>query len=308
SQLVKPEATPQYKRFESRGLIASAIQAQAEDDDQTPYCFRCNDSTNGGENSPMELIAPCSCQSYVHRKCFDHYRITSVEFSVIYYCPTCRDKYEIEEVPATSPEEYKKQLLKARLGRIFIVLLVIALGSMVIALIDAGTPKFFNLHWNALDGKIYEWVGLTSVPRFVIYFLLSLAMTAIITCLFFLTRWCLLNVSCASCCNNCCSTTGSTNVSCCPYTPYYGIDCCVPYNTCYCCDCNGCSFGGDFGEYALVSVIVIVVCAIVAGLVMIFVAIVGVLAGAANLNSAKTGRELEVQKNRVRNLRAPTTV
>ncbi|CAK4669865.1 unnamed protein product, partial [Aphanomyces euteiches] len=256
SQLVKPEATPQYKRFESRGLIASAIQAQAEDDDQTPYCFRCNDSTNGGENSPMELIAPCSCQSYVHRKCFDHYRITSVEFSVIYYCPTCRDKYEIEEVPATSPEEYKKQLLKARLGRIFIVLLVIALGSMVIALIDAGTPKFFNLHWNALDGKIYEWVGLTSVPRFVIYFLLSLAMTAIITCLFFLTR----------------------------------------------------CFGGDFGEYALVSVIVIVVCAIVAGLVMIFVAIVGVLAGAANLNSAKTGRELEVQKNRVRNLRAPTTV
>ncbi|CAK4083661.1 unnamed protein product [Aphanomyces euteiches] len=295
---VKPESTPEYNRVESRGLIAAAIQAQVEEEDEAPHCYICMDSTNGEDNSPMELIAPCSCYTYVHRKCLDHWRVTSLTYNCMTHCPTCRSKYEFEDISSTNPQDIKTKIFRAKLWRAFIVLLVVVVGSMIIALIDAGTPKFFNLHWNALDGKIYDWVGLTKVPRFVIYFLLSLAMTAIITCLVFIVHWCWTSGACHACCDAC------TNCNCYCDTGYHHGGCC----DCGGCDCGGCDCGDCGGEFAIVVVGVIVVCAIVAGLVLLFVGIVGGIGSVVDRRGERRIRTLQVQQARIKNLRPLSSV
>ncbi|KAG9398079.1 hypothetical protein AC1031_015000 [Aphanomyces cochlioides] len=293
--LVKPEPAPEYSKLESPGSIASVIRAQAEDDDELPHCYICMDSTSGEENSPMELIAPCSCPTYVHRKCLDNWRATSFTYNCMTHCPTCRNMYEFELVVADNSDELKKKVHKARWWRAFIVLLVVLVSSMVIALIDAGTPKFFNLHW---DGKIYHWIGLKQVPRFVIYFLLSLAMTALITCLVILIRWCWYNGVCDGCAYGCDRT-----------------QCCVldidGPNSGVCCGCNGCDCSGDCGEFAIILIGVILVCAVVAGLVLIFIAIVGGVGSVVDRRGERRIRALQVQQSRIKNLRPlslPTAV
>ncbi|KAG9398077.1 hypothetical protein AC1031_014998 [Aphanomyces cochlioides] len=285
----KMDSKQDYNRIDSRGPIALAIQAQADEDDQTPCCYICTDTTCGFINSPTELIAPCSCRTYVHRKCLDHWRVTSFAYNCMTECPTCRNEYEFETISSGNDNDFKSKLFRARLWRAFIVFLVVLVGSMMIALVDAGTPKFFNLHWNALDGKIYNWIGLTKVPRFVIYFLLSLAMTALITCLVFVVRWCWHSGACYACCDGC------TNCS------FY----CTAYSTDGggCCDCGGCDCGGDCGDVAVILVGVMVVCAVVAGIALLFTAIVGGVGSVVDRRGERRIRSLKVQQTRIKNLR-----
>ncbi|CAK4083660.1 unnamed protein product [Aphanomyces euteiches] len=238
--------------------IAAAMQAQADAQSTEPHCYMCMDTTNGSENSAMELIAPCLCQSFVHRKCLDHWRVTSFTYNAMTECPTCREQYHFDQVIADDTDDLKKQIFQARLWRFAIVLGVVFLGGFVLALIDAGTPKFFNLHWNALNGKIYHWIGMTKVPRFVVYFLLSFAMTVLITGVVFILGWCWREGICQGCAN----VYYDATYPCGSYEP-------CPVDDDCCGDC-----GADF---AFVVFVVTVVCAVVAGIVLLCTAVLAAL-------------------------------
>ncbi|CAK4609780.1 hypothetical protein AeMF1_009534 [Aphanomyces euteiches] len=289
------ESTAKYDRVESpKQQLPPSTRKEDEEGDKTPFCYICLDTSSGEENSPDELLAPCSCMTHVHRKCLDHWRATSFTYNCMTHCPTCQEPYEFEPIEGESPEEIKKQINRARWGRALLVLLVILFGIMIIALIDAGTPKFFGLHWNALDGQIYNWIGLTSVPRFVIYFLLSLAMTVLITCLVLAIRWCWR-----------CRRNGVRAGGVYRRADHRAID--ADDNTyasvCWCnvsiCDCSS----SDYGEYAIIMVVVVAICAVLAGIVLIFVALVGGVGSVVDRKGEQRIRTLQVQEKRVKNLR-----
>ncbi|KAG9398065.1 hypothetical protein AC1031_014983 [Aphanomyces cochlioides] len=297
---IVPESTVKYDRVESPKQLPSSTRKEDEEGDITPFCYICLDTSLGEENSPDELIAPCSCMTHVHRKCLDHWRATSFAYNCMTHCPTCQEPYEFEPIEGESPEEIKKKINRARWGRALLVLLVILFGSMIIALIDAGTPKFFGLHWNALNGQIYNWIGLTSVPRFVIYFLLSLAMTALITCLVLGIRWCWR-----------CRRNGvragrvyrRTNHD------HRGVDADDNTYTSVCwCDVSICDCSRDYGDYAIIMVVVVAICAVLAGIVLICVALVGGVGSVVDRKGEQRIRTLQVQEKRVKNLRPLSAV
>ncbi|OQR91159.1 hypothetical protein THRCLA_09093 [Thraustotheca clavata] len=86
-------------------------------------------------------------------------------------CLTCKTAYVLKELGVE--EDYKNQIRKEQLQRLLLVLLVVFIGSGVIWLIDRGTPKLFQWHWNGTDGKLYDWVGLDSCPQFLVYFIMT---------------------------------------------------------------------------------------------------------------------------------------
>ncbi|KAF0698081.1 Aste57867_11278 [Aphanomyces stellatus] len=284
--------SPKFEQMSSTplGPIASAIRVQAETsdhaDDNAPTCYMCMESTHGCFDTPLELIAPCACQSFVHRKCLDHWRVTSYTYQAMTRCPTCHQDYTFDTVQVYNDEKLQHAIWKEQLWRWGLVLGVILLGSMVIWLIDRGTPKFLQLHWNGLDGKIYNGIGLTKVPRFVVYLVLSLLMAAFITGLVTICSWC--------CRSN-------------PNGSYVCLDCTYP--GCYCGDCGdcggcgGCGDCGGCGEFAAIVGVVVLVCIVFVGIAMMLTAIVGGFGSAIDRRGEKRIRGLQVQRQRIRNLR-----
>ncbi|OQR91162.1 hypothetical protein THRCLA_09091 [Thraustotheca clavata] len=264
--MTSPQATNNDSVHESRVNSVHGV-FQIEE----PYCYMCLDNCCDGKDMPMELIAPCPCESYVHRKCLDHWRVTSYTVNAMTHCPTCKTAYVLKEFGAE--EDYKRLLRKEQLKRLFLVVLVVFIGSGVIWLIDRGTPKFFQLHWNGMDGKLYDWVGLETCPRFLVYFVMSLLMTAFIIGV--ITIVCL--------CIEACRQPGT----------------CVCYGDCSgLCDCGSCG-----GEAAPVVLIIVVALFIFVGLYMLFVAIVGTIGSAANRIGERRVRTVQTTFQHVENLR-----
>ncbi|KAH9092822.1 hypothetical protein Ae201684P_008490 [Aphanomyces euteiches] len=64
------------------GLIAKA-EDQLEDsqvtvsseEDALLCCHVCQRSTCGREGDAMELLSPCLCQTWIHRRCFDEWSL-----------------------------------------------------------------------------------------------------------------------------------------------------------------------------------------------------------------------------------------
>ncbi|OQR91154.1 hypothetical protein THRCLA_09090 [Thraustotheca clavata] len=54
-------------------------------------CYICLDS-----DVKSEIIAPCSCSTYVHRSCLEKWRLTSTSEEALTHCPTCRSRYRLE--------------------------------------------------------------------------------------------------------------------------------------------------------------------------------------------------------------------
>ncbi|KAF0698079.1 Aste57867_11276 [Aphanomyces stellatus] len=268
------------------GPIATAIRAQVNtstngEDNEEPICYMCMESTCGDLNTPFELIAPCVCHSYVHRQCLDYWRVTSNTYQAMTRCPTCHQHYEVDRIVLADTDSLKRQIRKEQLWRWGLVLGVILLGSMVLWLLDRGTPAFLHLHWNALDGKIYDGIGLTNVPRFVVYFVLSLLMMCFITGLVATLAWvCHYHTSSPECCNFCFEYSSSG---------------------CDGCNCSGCDCGG--GEFGVVVGVVFVVCIAFVGVAALLTAVVGGVGSAIDRRGEKRIRSLQIQRERVRNLR-----
>ncbi|KAF0687941.1 Aste57867_20433 [Aphanomyces stellatus] len=65
-------------------------------EDGTPYCYICLDATSGPAGEPTELMAPCACQTYIHRTCLDGWRCVSSGKSSRTHCPTCKTEFQME--------------------------------------------------------------------------------------------------------------------------------------------------------------------------------------------------------------------
>ncbi|KAF0713233.1 Aste57867_4449 [Aphanomyces stellatus] len=285
--------------------FAAAIRAQASAPNFEPHCYMCLEPTRGALFSPDELIAPCVCHSHVHRGCLDHWRVTSNTFHAMTQCPTCHTSYTIDTVLVDNEEALHEEIRREQLWRWTLVLGVIFVGSLGLWLMDRGTPAFFHLHWNGLDGKIYEWIGLTQVPRFIVYLVLSFVMTAFITGLVTVLAWC---CSAATPGNsvvaivdgvNCCPTRGGIG-----YQPMF-----APGGDCGCCD-GCCGSSGDCGpcgecghEFGTIVLVVLVVCFVFVGLVVLFSAIVGGIGSAVDRRGERRIRGLVVRQERIRDLR-----
>ncbi|OQR86701.1 hypothetical protein ACHHYP_10241 [Achlya hypogyna] len=239
-----------------------------------PYCCHyCLDDASGPAGSSTELIAPCACEAYVHRQCLDTIRITSRMPNAMSQCGICHTLYLFKATGDAAEADLRRLVRKAQILRLLLVLGVVFVGSLVIWLIDRGTPKAFDLHWNGMDGKIYNWIGLTSWPRLVVYFLTSLALTAFIIGLVTVVTLCA--VGCQGGC----------------YCPtYYGGDCGG--------GCGDC--GGEGGAVVLVFVVVVFV---FVGLFMMLMAIVGAAGNTVNRIGQRRVRSVEVHYHQVENLR-----
>ncbi|KAF0698080.1 Aste57867_11277 [Aphanomyces stellatus] len=267
----------------SLGPIASALRVHAAsathnsyDDD--PSCYMCMESTRGGVDSPMELIAPCACLSYVHRHCLDHWRATSNTYHAMTRCPTCHQNYAFETIRVNDADELDRQIRQEQIWRWCFAIGIMLVGSLVIWLIDRGTPAFFHLHWNGLDGKIYNWIGLTHVPRFIVYFVVSVLMAGFITGLVTILAFCHRNDTPTDCCDLCLDCT------------HHG--------------CNASNDVGDCGnDFAAVVGVLVLVCVIFVGFAMMLTAIVGGVGSAIDRRGERRIRSLQVQQERVRNLR-----
>ncbi|ETV91648.1 hypothetical protein H310_13894 [Aphanomyces invadans] len=241
---------------------------------EEPYCYLCLDSTHGAVFSPTELIAPCMCQSYIHRQCLDHWRATSNTLHAMTHCPTCRTPYETQNVQVD--DGLQQQILRERVWRLGLTLGVVFLGSLLIWLADEGTPKAFQLHWNALGGKIYHAMGLPYLPRLLVYFLVSLATTAFVAgVLTLVAMW-------VDCCRGNHGRGGGY------------------HNDCYCpdVDCRGCD-----GEFAGVFLVLVIVAIVFVGVFVLFTTIVGGVGNAVDRQGAQRVRVLETKLQRVKNLR-----
>ncbi|KAF0698082.1 Aste57867_11279 [Aphanomyces stellatus] len=302
------------------GPIALAMRAQAKTSRKgckatksKATCYMCMESTYGSVDTPLELIAPCVCRSYVHRKCLDHWRVTSNTSQAMTRCPTCRQDYTFDVVQVPNDEKLKNAISSEQCWRWFLVLGVTWLGSMVIWLIDRGTPAFLHWHWNGLDGKIYTGFGFTETPRFEVYFLISFLAAAFITGVHTTVSWCI--ESCRNVCTESCNDTNGSCTESCNDTDGSCTDC----DSCECGDCDccgGCSsssdcgcLGGDGdsndcgGELAGIVIVVVIVCMIFVGFVVMLSAVVGGIGSVIDQRGDKRIRRLQVQRERICNLR-----
>ncbi|RHY27572.1 hypothetical protein DYB32_007179 [Aphanomyces invadans] len=247
------------------------------------------------DGSPLELISPCLCRSVVHRKCLNHWRATSNTYNAMTHCPTCKEAYET--IATAQVVALERPIFWAQVSRVIVFAAIVLVGSWVVLLVDAGTPKFMNLHWNALDGKIYAWVGLPSVPRYLVYVVLSLAMTLIVMAIVWVLRWCArsrfesYNCDCTLCCFSC------------DHHDHQHTSC----HDCGCGDgCGDCD--GGCSEAMVIVVVVAVVLGVFIGVAMLIMALVGGIANAVDSAREKRIRSLQVQQTSVRNLRTITSV
>ncbi|CAK4104279.1 unnamed protein product, partial [Aphanomyces euteiches] len=80
---------------DNMGEDSEVVVAVAVD---TPSCYICLDSMCGLEGDDLELIAPCACQTFVHRRCLDDWHKSSNSKA---HCQTCKSAFEFEEMPWT---------------------------------------------------------------------------------------------------------------------------------------------------------------------------------------------------------------
>lgn len=315
---------------------AQAMQCLAADGDDDTTCIiclqaDCDDAEVGDDG--RELMAPCACRSYVHRHCLNMWRSNSMVPGAMTECPTCKSQYQYEHVPGADPAAteavLQRKIYWARFKRVMLTFLAIFVGSMAVWGLDRGTPKWMNLEWNALDGKIYESLSANGeFPEWWIYCILGLVATLFVIGLAGIV---------SSCVSSCCSTGTRTRVgvasrrrtvhaqqqsgrqggqsssSSSPVLCGSYHDCCYcfcPRSHGGCGGCGDCSCpsggggGGDdcaalLGAVAMVALVVVVLC----GVVFLFFFIVGSSGRYVNRRYQREQNEIEVELKRVKNLR-----
>ncbi|EQC36656.1 hypothetical protein SDRG_06093 [Saprolegnia diclina VS20] len=165
-------------------------------------CLRCY------RRSTTDLIAPCSCASYVHRDCLAARRVLNA--SAVTHCKACGDAYDLYELPAEAAE-YTRRLRLAQLLRVLAVLLAVTFGCVMIYCVEESTAKKYRNAWTDEDRALNEWLASICCPRFVAHFVISLVFTAIAMGLFL---GCLLLSPtierCINACNRRCGRHGVT--------------------------------------------------------------------------------------------------
>lgn len=129
------------------------------------YCLENDKEEND------ELIAPCSCKSYVHRSCLDTFRTSSTTLLAMTHCSVCKDAFEYETVPEPRPYccEWQALFCCELLGKLVVFLCSIAFTALVMYLIDS------------MDNDI-EIAGLlpAGVPNYLAYLFFSFVFTVML--------------------------------------------------------------------------------------------------------------------------------
>jgi hypothetical protein len=191
------------------------------------------------------------------------------------------------------------QIRKEQCWRAIYMCCILLIGSGIIWLVDRGTPALLHFHWNGLDGAIYHWVtqqqqpqrqhhskDSESIPRFVVYLLLSLFATV------FLAGLAQLWFMCMEYCRD----------------PYHAHP---PHRQLWCCNCNCgpmemelCACEGESG-LVLLGVFFVIICLI--GIYVLFMTVVGGVTNVVDRQRQTRIHLLETQLHRVKNLRPLVT-
>lgn len=99
-------------------------------------CYYCLDVD---EESEKDLIAPCSCKTYVHRKCLDEFRRKSYTPTSVTHCSVCKDAYQYEKPKQQVPSCCEWQILFCSeiVSKLFLLLLMCCFTGLVIFLVDS---------------------------------------------------------------------------------------------------------------------------------------------------------------------------
>ncbi|KAF0726086.1 hypothetical protein Ae201684P_020481 [Aphanomyces euteiches] len=178
--------TSDYHSLENSGQIAPAMATQSND--VTALCLVCNQPHGTIGVLATELIAPCSCQTYIHRTCLDKKRCTAIAIHSMTECQTCHVKYELEPISSLNPNGLKKKIDRAKLWRGLVLLAVVLFSSWILT--SSGKPKFFFWHGSSVNDTIYKWFDSTKIPYFVLFALFNLVGVAVVISLFHCSRVC----------------------------------------------------------------------------------------------------------------------
>ncbi|KAH9110812.1 hypothetical protein LEN26_013625 [Aphanomyces euteiches] len=184
---VKIAPTPDYHSVENGGQITPAMVA-TQPSDVTALCFVCNKPHGTIEVLATELIAPCSCQIYIHRACLDKKRCTAIAIHSMTECQTCHVKYELEPISSLNPNGLKKKIDRAKLWRGLVLLAVVLFSSWILT--SSGKPMFFFWHGSSVNDTIYKWFDSTKIPYFVLFALFNSVGAAVVISLFHCSRSC----------------------------------------------------------------------------------------------------------------------
>ncbi|KAH9197808.1 hypothetical protein AeNC1_000175 [Aphanomyces euteiches] len=114
----------------------------AEAHNGSPYCYICLDSVNRTSGDDLELIAPCACQTYIHRCCLDGWRRTSQTINCQTHCPTCLKAFQMESSAPLTKNEHGYEVISTYWWRFM---------SAYILVVSAVVFLFNFTHWYHAD-------------------------------------------------------------------------------------------------------------------------------------------------------------
>jgi hypothetical protein len=271
------------------GVVYGKIASTAEAPGDTASCWYCRRGDPVGE-----LYKPCSCDSYIHRKCLRQWRSGWINPRNYFSCPNCMYSYNLEQVRPPTTESKERMLANYRLSVIKVWAMVVLAFAGVVAVLagisygcdtaDKNIPVAVRcLLTSVVAGfpnanSTSQWREEFKQPDVAVwpyYSVFGLFLTCVLVLISFVCFGSTFQESDrrrsghCSCCDDCCS--GATNGVYVWNVPDRSFcDCTVGSNDCHGCsghscgggDCNGGDAGGIVATVILMIVAAIIVSAI----------------------------------------------
>eukprot|EP00040_Diaphanoeca_grandis_P034109 m.210162 g.210162 ORF g.210162 m.210162 type:complete len:328 (+) comp33065_c0_seq5:101-1084(+) len=221
-----------------------------------------------------DLIAPCLCSGsskYIHRKCLDRWRTTTIQPNAFTQCTTCHFEFKTTAQPTCITPETKYQLMIARDIASVIVILLGLIGLV-------GLMTYYSDRKAANIPLLFNEMGMDNTTG--AYILASIVIFLAIVGFFAATTYC-----CVKCCADTSGSGGSNDIMCGYFCGDNCCVCCTDADACNCCsggsggcgDCGGCGGcggcgdckcdgGGDAGQAAIIMLLVAIIAFAVLGL------------------------------------------
>lgn len=262
-------------------------------------CRFCNQSGQLGGGGKWELIRPCPCGAYAHRRCLDIHRAHAVIDNPrgFTHCHTCDFEYRIGKVEIFESAYQRRESVKAQLLRksllvaLVVQVIIIGLGA-IIRMADPNyelVQIFAGFGWDdprrahSMDPADHHFKA-TYYACGVLALFFLIGLTWCVGALIRVCQWCCSGASstsedCDTCCRLCCECCAPRRYS---YTPYYyrspAEDCCQVCGECCrhcdckcdsgpCNDCKGdCDCKGDAGQAVVVVLVLLAVVIVFIGI------------------------------------------
>jgi hypothetical protein len=276
------------------GVVYGKIASTAEAPGDTASCWYCRRGDPVGE-----LYKPCSCDSYIHRKCLRQWRSGWINPRNYFSCPNCMYSYNLEQVRPATTESKERMVANYRLSVIKVWAVVVLAFAGVVAVLagisygcdtaDKNIPVAVRCLLTSVVGgfpnanSTTQWREDFKQPDVAVwpyYSVFGLFLTCVLVLISFVCFGSTFQESDrrrsghCSCCDDCCS--GATNGlyvwtvpdrACC--------DCTVGSDGCHGCGGGSCGGGGgdcnvgDAGGIVAVIILIVVVIVIFSAIVVV---------------------------------------